>query len=173
MLGVPSQSEGVEGTEDVVMAKNISVKSGTASDAEGDRSPGIGATMMNRTNLNNTRNVNENIPSEQSNPCKEWQTNGDSDCFLLYVPYNFNTFYTIYLKYLFISFSFDLQLLLSLTMNGNFFFFLQGPTATPPRPGNASSVEGGLDLPSLKVWLNSFSICQSFFMLKFIWSLFV
>jgi len=36
-----------------------------------------------------------------------------------------------------------------------FFFFLQGFAATPSRPGYISS-EGGLDLPSSEVWLNSF-----------------
>lgn len=68
MLGVPCRPQGVEDTEDVVKAKNDSVKSGSAIVAESNGSPGCGAS----------RNEDESIPLEQSNACKSWQINGDS-----------------------------------------------------------------------------------------------
>lgn len=43
---------------------------------------------------------------------------------------------------------------------------MQGLTATPSRPDN-DATEGGLELPSLEVWLNSLnSLCVSLFKLN-------
>lgn len=78
MLGVPSRPQGAEDTEDVVKAKNNSIRTGTASVVESDGSPCGGATIMNPKQLNSSRNGDENIPLEQSNSCKAWQINGDS-----------------------------------------------------------------------------------------------
>ena len=78
MLGVPPRPQGAEDTEDVVKAKNNSVKSGTTSVAESDGSPGSGAAVMNTKELNSSRNGDEIIPLEQSNPCRAWQTNGET-----------------------------------------------------------------------------------------------
>ncbi|KEH19930.1 paired amphipathic helix protein Sin3-like 3 isoform X2 [Medicago truncatula] len=74
MLGVPSRLRVPEDTEDAVKAKKDSAKTGTASIAKGDSSPGVGATVMSPKNT-----------FEQSNSCKEWQTNGvggvkEDDC---------------------------------------------------------------------------------------------
>ncbi|KAK4263327.1 hypothetical protein QN277_028757 [Acacia crassicarpa] len=77
MLGVPSRPQGAEDTEDVVKAKNNSVKSGSAIAAESNGSPGSGATIMNSKQLSTSRNEDESIPLEQSNSCKAWQMNGD------------------------------------------------------------------------------------------------
>ncbi|XP_054823950.1 paired amphipathic helix protein Sin3-like 4 isoform X2 [Prosopis cineraria] len=77
MLGVPSRPQGAEDTEDVVKTKNNSVKSGAASVAESNGSPGSGATIMNSKQLSTSRNEDESIPLELSNSCKAWQMNGD------------------------------------------------------------------------------------------------
>ncbi|XP_057419362.1 paired amphipathic helix protein Sin3-like 4 isoform X2 [Lotus japonicus] len=77
MLGVPSRPHGPEDTEDVVKDKNNSTRSDTASAAEGDGSPGGGATIMNPKNLNTNRNGDESVLLERSSSCKEWETNGD------------------------------------------------------------------------------------------------
>lgn len=74
MLGVPSRLRVPKDTEDAVEAKKDSAKTGTASIAKGDSSPGVGATVMSPKNT-----------FEQSNSCKEWQTNGvggvkEDDC---------------------------------------------------------------------------------------------
>ncbi|KAK7317569.1 hypothetical protein RJT34_01918 [Clitoria ternatea] len=78
MLGVPSRPQGPEDTEDVVKAKNNSAKSGTAV-AEGDGSPGVGATTMSPRNLNTNRSGNGIVPLEQSNSYKQWQTNHNNE----------------------------------------------------------------------------------------------
>ena len=71
MLGVPSHPQGAEDTEDVV---KDSVKSGPASFAEGDDSPGVSTIIINAKNLNDTRNQDESIRLEQPSSCKEWQS---------------------------------------------------------------------------------------------------
>ncbi|XP_073227098.1 paired amphipathic helix protein Sin3-like 4 isoform X1 [Cicer arietinum] len=76
MFGVPSRLCIPEDTEDAVKAKNDSAKIGTASIAEDDGSPDGGATVMNPNNSNTTSNGDASVPFEQSNACKEWQTNG-------------------------------------------------------------------------------------------------
>ncbi|WJX87923.1 hypothetical protein P8452_70061 [Trifolium repens] len=76
MLGVPSRQRIAEDTEDAVNAKNDSGKTGTASIAKGDSSPGVGVTIMNPKNSNTNRNGNASVSFQQSNSCKEWQTNG-------------------------------------------------------------------------------------------------
>ena len=73
MLGVPSRPRGPDDTEDIVKAESNSAKSGTTSVANDD-SPGVSATPKN---LNTNKNGDESILLEQSNSCKEWQTNGD------------------------------------------------------------------------------------------------
>ena len=78
MLCVPSRPQGAEDTEDVVKDKNNSVKSGTASVAESDGSPGAGATVVNPKPINPSRNGDECMPLDQSNSSKVWQSNGDS-----------------------------------------------------------------------------------------------
>ncbi|TKY58570.1 Paired amphipathic helix protein Sin3 4 [Spatholobus suberectus] len=69
--------DGPEDTEDVVKVKNNSAKNGIAI-AKGHGSPGVGSTIMNPKNLNTNRNGNESVLLEQSNSCKQWQTNGDN-----------------------------------------------------------------------------------------------
>ncbi|GAU46092.1 hypothetical protein TSUD_135240 [Trifolium subterraneum] len=76
MLGVPSRRRIAEDTEDAVKAKNDCAKTGTASIAKGDSSPGVGVTVMNPKNSNSNRNGDASVPFQQSNSCKEWQTNG-------------------------------------------------------------------------------------------------
>lgn len=76
MLGVPSRLRVPEDTEDAVKAQKDSAKTGTASIAKGDSSPGVGATIMNLKSSNPNRNGDVSVPFEQSNSCKEWQANG-------------------------------------------------------------------------------------------------
>jgi paired amphipathic helix protein Sin3a len=76
MLGVPSRQRIAEDTEDAVNAKNDSGKTGTASIPKGDSSPGVGVTVMNPKNSNTNRNGDASVSFQQSNSCKEWQTNG-------------------------------------------------------------------------------------------------
>ncbi|XP_014501051.1 paired amphipathic helix protein Sin3-like 4 isoform X2 [Vigna radiata var. radiata] len=78
MLCVPSRPQGAEDTEDVVKTKNNSVKNGTASVAESDGSPVVGATVMNQKHINVSRNGDGCMPIDQSTSSKAWQSNGDS-----------------------------------------------------------------------------------------------
>lgn len=78
MLGVPSRPQGAEDTEDVVKAKNHTVKSGAATVGESDLSPGGGATATNPKQSNPSRNGDESIPPEQSSSCRAWPVNGDN-----------------------------------------------------------------------------------------------
>ncbi|XP_052725221.1 paired amphipathic helix protein Sin3-like 4 isoform X2 [Vigna angularis] len=78
MLCVPSRPQGAEDTEDVVKTKNNSVKNGTASVAESDGNPVVGATVMNQKHINVSRNGDGCLPVDQSTSSKAWQSNGDS-----------------------------------------------------------------------------------------------
>ncbi|KAE9597058.1 putative transcription regulator Others family [Lupinus albus] len=75
---VPSRPSGAEDTEDVVKAKNNSVKSVTPSVAQSDDNPGVDATIMNPKHLHTSINGDECMPSDQSNCSKAWLSNGDS-----------------------------------------------------------------------------------------------
>ncbi|ESW29526.1 hypothetical protein PHAVU_002G077800 [Phaseolus vulgaris] len=80
MLCVPSRPQGAEDTEDVIKTKNSNVKNGTASVAESDGSPIVGATSMNPKHINVSRNGDGCMPEpvDQSTSSKAWQSNGDS-----------------------------------------------------------------------------------------------
>ncbi|KAJ8760863.1 hypothetical protein K2173_021901 [Erythroxylum novogranatense] len=73
MLGVPPRPQGAEDTEDVVKAKNPSLKSG---ESEGSPSSG-GATVTNSRHSNPSRNGDESIQPEQSSSSRAWLLNGD------------------------------------------------------------------------------------------------
>ncbi|KAB2042110.1 hypothetical protein ES319_D02G193000v1 [Gossypium barbadense] len=78
MLGVPCRPQGAEDTEDVVKAKNNSVKNGSASVGESEGSPGGAGVAMNSKHSNPSRHEDESIPPEQSSSCRSWLLNGDN-----------------------------------------------------------------------------------------------
>lgn len=78
MLGVPCRPQGAEDTEDVVKAKNNSVKNGSASVGESEGSPGGAGVAMNSKHSNPSRHEDETIPPEQSSSCRSWLLNGDN-----------------------------------------------------------------------------------------------
>lgn len=78
MLGVPSRPQGAEDTEDVVKAKNHTVKSHAACVEDSDGSPGGGGgAAMTSKHSNPSRNGDESIPPEQSSSSRAWLPNGD------------------------------------------------------------------------------------------------
>ncbi|XP_004517035.1 paired amphipathic helix protein Sin3-like 4 isoform X2 [Cicer arietinum] len=74
MLCVPSRPHGAEDTEDVVVAKNNSVRGV----AESEGSPGVVATIVNPKHMNSSRNGDDSVPLDQSTSSKAWQSNGDT-----------------------------------------------------------------------------------------------
>ncbi|KAK7307170.1 hypothetical protein VNO77_39994 [Canavalia gladiata] len=175
MLCVPSRPQGAEDTEDVVKAKNNSVKNGTASVAESDGSPVVGATIMNAKHINISRNGDECMPLDQSTSSKAWQSNGDSGvgenkCIDDHTVHKTETLgsNTQHGKVNSIAFTPDelsgvnkqdqsSERLVNANVSPASGMELSngrtnvdnasGLTTTPSRPGNVS-VEGGLDLPS-------------------------
>lgn len=77
MLGVPFRPQGAEDTEDVVKAKNHTVKSHAACVEDSDGSPDGGAAAMTSKHSNPSRNGDESIPPEQSSSSRAWLPNGD------------------------------------------------------------------------------------------------
>ncbi|XP_031282358.1 paired amphipathic helix protein Sin3-like 4 isoform X2 [Pistacia vera] len=77
ILGVPPRPQGAEDTEDVVKAKNHSVKSRTACVGDSDGSPDGPVTVTNSKHVNPSRNGDESIPPEQSSSSRAWLPNGD------------------------------------------------------------------------------------------------
>ncbi|XWS68918.1 hypothetical protein CRYUN_Cryun04dG0134600 [Craigia yunnanensis] len=78
MFGVPSRPQGAEDTEDVVKAKNNTIKNGSASVGESEGSPGDRVVSMDSKHSNPSRSGDEIIPPEQSSSCRSWLLNGDN-----------------------------------------------------------------------------------------------
>jgi len=74
MLCVPCRSQGAEDTEEVVVAKNNSVRNV----AETDGNPIVGATIMNPKHTSTSRNGDECVPIDQSTSSKACKSNGDT-----------------------------------------------------------------------------------------------
>ncbi|XP_040873808.1 paired amphipathic helix protein Sin3-like 4 [Glycine max] len=176
MLCIPSRPQCAEDTEDVVKVKNNCVLNDTATVAESDCSPVVGATIMNPKHINVSRNGDECMPLDQSTSSKAWQSNGDSgvredrylDDHALRKTETLGS-NTQHGKMNSIAFTPDepsgfnnkqdqsSERLVNANVspasgmeqsNGRTNIDnLSGLTATPTRPGNAS-VEGGLDIPS-------------------------
>ncbi|XP_010255489.1 PREDICTED: paired amphipathic helix protein Sin3-like 4 isoform X2 [Nelumbo nucifera] len=77
ILGVPPRPQGAEDTEDVVKAKNNTVKSSVAS-RESDGSPGADAAVTNSKQLNPTSNGDDSTAPEKASSCRDRLANGDT-----------------------------------------------------------------------------------------------
>ncbi|KAJ6313356.1 hypothetical protein OIU77_014790 [Salix suchowensis] len=170
MLGVPSRPQGAEDTEDVVKAKNQSTKSG-----ESEGSPSCaGGAVTNSKHSNSSRNGDESILPEQSSSSRAWMLNGDNgikengspDADLVFRKSDTSTSTLHHDKVVIIAaaaeelsgitkqptsndrlLNSNVSLVTGELSNGRT-LVESGPSSTPSRPGNGSTVEGGLGIGS-------------------------
>ncbi|KAJ6431183.1 hypothetical protein OIU84_018637 [Salix udensis] len=170
MLGVPSRPQGAEDTEDVVKAKNQSTKSG-----ESEGSPSCaGGAATNSKHSNSSRNGDESNLPEQSSSSRAWMLNGDNgikengspDADLVFRKSDTSTSTLHHDKVVIIAaaaeelsgitkqptsndrlLNSNVSLVTGELSNGRI-LVESGLSSTPSRPGNGSTVEGGLGIGS-------------------------